>query len=222
MAGDDLQWFLSTLAQCLAAIMGVGGMLVVFKLQRIHDTIETLLDRIRETMAIVLESETEPYLISPGGWVKKWEREGQSLAEPPGFEEGPGKMLGDSPLMRDFLTPLSEAKFNSTNGITMQIKRALADRHALRRSFLEFAGTQLVFIMFSLIFLLYGTAIMNLKPDIPFIEDYSNVIAYGFLLMVGLSVISTAAYLRDLLDLRPKKLSDYFKKFKTHPNSNVF
>ncbi len=182
MSAEDVRWFLSTLAQCLAAIVGVGGMLVVFKLQRMHDTLENLLNQIRSYMELILGDKSEPYVISPEDWVKKWKKEDEATAK---RKQG-----------------ISESYLHVTNGTTLQIEQVLADRRALRRGFLQFATMYLVLIVLSLYALLHCTRIEFFKVGTSELEIFSAVVTVSLTTVMMLTLFLTIRYLKILLDLK--------------------
>jgi hypothetical protein len=70
-ADEQWAWLLSTIAQTFGALIGIGGMLAVFKLQRIHDMIGKQMDKIEPHMQAVVPEKDIP-TTSPEDWVDAW------------------------------------------------------------------------------------------------------------------------------------------------------
>ncbi len=124
---EQWAWLLSTIAQTFGALIGIAGMLAVFKLQRIHDMIGTYRRDLKSSISYFMSPYREPS-VSPEDWVDIWP-----------------SILQEKKDHRD------QAQVSMINGITSSMEVNLELREEVREDFYVALRVTLALIVVSII-----------------------------------------------------------------------
>ena len=210
MTQNDLYWFFSTVAQSLGAIVGVVGMLTVFRLQNLENYIKGIMDRSLEIRLmlfgdIIVNQKTEDFIeqiTKIGIGLKKNDtyRDGDRIFKKVGKGFNVMVLYHGSKKIEERYKIDSLQKTNLLKSVN-DVKKIIITRNEAKRGFIIYLIYNLLVILMSL----YG--LMNTKA----LEDIGDKIYFGcypLLFSVALITIIQCLILLSVLGDWKTKFSD--------------